>query len=135
LERELGSAWQDPVTGRTFSTLFDLILWSAGQLGLVASGFVEPACGDTDAPQFAPNTMVFDQTVTNDNLVVMMATASEHNSGLTWLYNGPSYYPKHFWFDTRLQWPVPSLQYDYFIMKTKESLIPKYPSQSIGRLM
>jgi hypothetical protein len=76
------------VTGRTFSTLFDLILWSAGQLGLVASGFVESAGGDTDVPQFAPNPVVFDQTATNDNLVVLMAAASQHNSGLTWLCNG-----------------------------------------------
>jgi hypothetical protein len=99
LERELGSAWQNPVTGRTFSTLLGLILGAAGQMGMVAFGVVEGARADTDVPQPAPNPVVFDQTATNDNLVVLMAAASEHNSGLTLLYDDPSVYPKHFWFD------------------------------------
>ena len=50
-------------------------------------------------PQASPNPIVFDQTATNDNLVVLMAAASEYSSGLTLLYDGPSVYPKHFWFN------------------------------------
>ena len=52
---------------------------------MVTSGFVESGRADTDVPQFAPNPVVFDQTATNDNLVVLMAAASEHNSGLTFV--------------------------------------------------
>ena len=57
------------------------------------------ARAETNVTQFAPNPVVFDQAATNDNLVVLMAAASEHNSGLTLLYSGPSVYPKHFWFN------------------------------------
>ncbi|MBI4325718.1 MAG: Ig-like domain-containing protein, partial [Chloroflexi bacterium] len=48
--------------------------------------------------QASPNPIVFDQTATNDNLVVLMAAASEHSDSLSLLYSGPSVYPKHFWF-------------------------------------
>jgi hypothetical protein len=49
-------------------------------------------------PQAAPDPVVFDQAATTDNLIVLMAAASEYSSSLTLLYSGPSYYPKHFWF-------------------------------------
>ena len=48
-------------------------------------------------PQASPNPIVFDQNATNDNLVVLMAAASEYSSDLTLFQNGPSAYPKHFW--------------------------------------
>jgi len=48
-------------------------------------------------PQASPNPIVFDQTATNDNLVVLMAAASEYSSDLTLYQDGPSAYPKHFW--------------------------------------
>ena len=48
-------------------------------------------------PQASPIPLVFDQTATNDNLVVLMAAASEYSSDLTLYQDGPSAYPKHFW--------------------------------------
>jgi hypothetical protein len=48
-------------------------------------------------PQASPVPIVFDQTATNDNLVVLMAAASEYSSDLTLYQDGPSAYPKHFW--------------------------------------
>ena len=48
-------------------------------------------------PQASPIPMVFDQTATNDNLVVLMAAASEYSSNLTLYQDGPAAYPKHFW--------------------------------------
>jgi hypothetical protein len=66
---------------------------------VAAAVLVRESRADTNVLQFAPNPVVFDQAATNDNLVVLMAAASEHNSGLTLLYSGPSVYPKHFWFN------------------------------------
>ncbi|MCX6873874.1 MAG: Ig-like domain-containing protein [Verrucomicrobia bacterium] len=51
------------------------------------------------APQTSPDPIVFDQTATSDNLVVLMAAASEYSEGLNLLYAGASVYPKHFWFN------------------------------------
>jgi len=51
------------------------------------------------APQTSPNPIGFDQTATSDNLVVLMAAASEYSEGLNLLYSGASVYPKHFWFN------------------------------------
>ena len=48
-------------------------------------------------PQASPIPIVFDQTATNDNLVVLMAAGSEYSSDLTLYQDGPSNYPKHFW--------------------------------------
>ena len=48
-------------------------------------------------PQASPVPIVFDQTATNDNLIVLMAAASEYSSNLTLYQDGPSAYPKHFW--------------------------------------
>jgi len=72
-----------------------LAMWVVSALAVP----IPRAHADTNVLQFAPNPVVFDQMATNDNLVVLMAAASEHNSGLTLYYDGPSVYPKHFWFD------------------------------------
>ena len=50
----------------------------------------------TNVPQFAPDPIVIDQSATEDNLVVLMAAASEHDSDLKVVRPGPSAYPKHF---------------------------------------
>jgi hypothetical protein len=49
------------------------------------------------APQASPNPIVFNQNATTDNLVVLMAAASEYSEGLSLYYSGPGFYPKHFW--------------------------------------
>jgi hypothetical protein len=54
---------------------------------------------DAHGPQAAPDPMVFDQTATNDNLIVLKAAAAEYSSRLTLIYSGPSHYPGHFWFN------------------------------------
>jgi hypothetical protein len=58
--------------------------------GLVPAGVI---------PQAAPNPIVFDRSATNDNLVVLMAAASDYTDSLTLLNSGPSVYPAHFWFN------------------------------------
>jgi hypothetical protein len=50
-------------------------------------------------PQADPNPIVVDQAAVRDNRVVLMAAASEHNPALSLIYSGPSYYPKHYWFN------------------------------------
>jgi hypothetical protein len=52
------------------------------------------AFADTNVPQSGANPIVFDQTATTDNIVVLMATAAEHNSGMTVANYG---FPKHMW--------------------------------------
>jgi hypothetical protein len=67
----------------------------------VLAGFsfwAAPCQADTVVPQAGPNPIVLDQTAVTDNLTVLMAAASEHNSGLKQLYSGAGVYPKHFWF-------------------------------------
>jgi hypothetical protein len=53
---------------------------------------------DTPVAQSGPDPIVISQTETRDNLVVLMAAASEHNSGLSLIYSGAAVYPKHFWY-------------------------------------
>jgi len=52
------------------------------------------AFADTDVPQSGANPIVFDQTATTDNLVLLMAAAAEHNSGVA---NANYGFPKHMW--------------------------------------
>ena len=51
----------------------------------------------TDIPQFPPFPVLFDQSATEDNLVVLMAAASEHDVALDVFRSNPGSYPKHFW--------------------------------------
>lgn len=80
-------------------------------LGLAVSATVLVAPAGV-IPQAAPNPMVFDQTATNDNLVVLMAAAAEYSDSLTLFNSGPSVYPAHFWFNNfnttnqSLKWTV-----------------------------
>src|ERR1022692_1680907 len=80
-------------TKTTPSQMCLLAMWAVSALAVP----IPRAYADTNVTQFVPNAVVFDQAATNDNLVVLMAAASEHNSGLTLYYDGPSVYPKHFW--------------------------------------
>src|ERR1022692_3282583 len=52
------------------------------------------AFADTDVPQSGANPIVFDQTATTDNLVLLMAASAEHNADLTVADFG---FPKHMW--------------------------------------
>jgi hypothetical protein len=81
-------------------------------LGWIAIGLalaVPPA--QALVAQSGDNPIVFDQTATNDNLVVLMAAGAEHNDELT-VYSSTTSYPKHFWIgnfnDTNdwFQWSV-----------------------------
>jgi hypothetical protein len=79
-----------------------VITFGSGSQGVINAVVVRDlgvAASASHGPQAAPDPIVFDQTATNDNLVVLMAAASEYSSPLTLLYSGPSVYPKHFWFN------------------------------------
>jgi hypothetical protein len=78
----------------------------------LAAAFTLASASLHAAPQAAPNPIVFNQTATTDNLVVLMAAASEYSEGLSLLYSHSGVYPKHFWFtnfnspDHYLKWNV-----------------------------
>ena len=68
-------------------------------LALAQTATVNVQAFPSHAPQTSPDPIVFDQTATTDNLVVLMAAAAEYSEGLNLLYSGTSVYPKHFWFN------------------------------------
>jgi len=72
---------------------------SDGNLAIAQTATVTVQEAASHAPQASPDPIVFDQNATTDNLVVLMAAASEYSEGLTLLYSAPSVYPKHFWFN------------------------------------
>jgi hypothetical protein len=96
-----------PIGAKYDQAMLDASGWTASELD--AAGWQE-VVESIVVEQSGDNPIVFDQTATNDNLMVLMAAGSEHNEELTVLY--PSSYPKHFWInnfdDTAdyLQWTV-----------------------------
>src|SRR5258708_21123042 len=64
------------------------------RIAILMSVFSIVAFADTDVPQSGANPIVFDQTATTDNLVLLMAAAAEHNPGTTVANYG---FPKHMW--------------------------------------
>ena len=69
-----------------------------GNLVITRTATLSVQTSPPHAPQASPNPIVFSQNATSDNLVVLMAAASEYSQGLSLLYSNSGVYPKHFWF-------------------------------------
>lgn len=68
-----------------------------GSLVITGTATVSVQEAPPHAPQASPDPIVFNQSASTDNLVVLMAAASEYSEGLSLFYSGPGSYPKHFW--------------------------------------
>ena len=80
------------------SAVFSATDATDGNRALAQTAAVTVLVVGSHGPQASPDPIVFDQVATNDNLVVLMAAASEYSEGLNLYYSGASAYPKHFWF-------------------------------------
>lgn len=105
-------------------------------LKVVLFALLPVLAGEADAgnvAQFEPNPIVFNQAATNDNQVVLMAAASEHDSALALLHSGYGCYPKHFWFtnwnstDDYMKWDVALATGDVYRVYAKLSATANVP--------